>query len=572
MRHHVLAGLLSIATILGGCGPVAAPFAGPGAEGPRTVALKRLTAAIFHSPPVVIAPGLGVTAGPGQDALYRLINAGFANRDDQEILRPQLAEQVPSIENGLWKLSPDGRMETTWSIKPNATWHDETAFTAEDILFAAQLQQDRELAVFLRPAVYNLIERIDAPDPRTVTIHWKSPFIYADQMFTFTRSMQNMPLAKHLLESDYRTNKDGFLDLPYWNEMFVGTGPFKVREFVRDSHVLLDAFDGYVLGRPKIDTIEVKFIPDTSTGLANVLAGAVDLTMGRGLAMDQGISVRDQGWKGSLATMAVNWYFIRPQFLNPNPPVIANVQFRRALLHAIDRQEMVDTIQYGQSQVTYSYVGPRAPFYREIEPSIGKYEYDPRKAADLVQSLGYSRGADGGLRDSAGQKLSVEIRTTPAENQSHRKVNLSVGDYWQRIGVGVDPLFYTTGPAFDAEWRATFPAFELRDGPNQLTRIGDELHSRNAATPERRFLGGNAGRHIDPTYDGLIDRMQVTVPMAERVRVIAEIMRHETENVALMPLIYSAEPILIGARIKNVNAGSEDNTGVAWNAHLWDLD
>src|SRR5206468_290687 len=129
----------------------------------------------------------------------------------------------------------------------------------------------------------------------------------------------------------------------YWNLEFVGTGPFKLRSWVFGSHMVLAANDQFVLGRPRLDEIEVKFLWDTNVIVSNVLSGAVELTIGEGLTVEQAIMARDQWHDGRveipLETMTGLW----PQFINPDPPVVADVRFRRALLHALDRQQIVDT-------------------------------------------------------------------------------------------------------------------------------------------------------------------------------------------------------------------------------------
>lgn len=69
-----------------------------------------------------------------------------------------------------------------------------------------------------------------------------------------------MPLPRHVLEDAYGQNKVAFQGLPYWNQEFVGTGPFKVRDFVPGSQVSMVANHEYVFGRPKLDEIEVRFM------------------------------------------------------------------------------------------------------------------------------------------------------------------------------------------------------------------------------------------------------------------------------------------------------------------------
>src|SRR5207248_5901099 len=97
-------------------GTAAAPAA-PASSGPR-----RITAAILADPPLVI--NAFTKPLPGTEAVEVLVNSGLTIVDGHGLLAPQLAEQVPSIENGLWTILPDGRMETTWQLRAGAQWHD----------------------------------------------------------------------------------------------------------------------------------------------------------------------------------------------------------------------------------------------------------------------------------------------------------------------------------------------------------------------------------------------------------------------------------------------------------------
>jgi len=102
---------------------------------------------------------------PGMMEFEALVNAGLSTKGLNQALEPQLAEAVPSIENGLWKLLPDGRMETTWKIRPNARWQDGAPFTADDVVFTARMLQDKDLEFIVEPRVAD-IETIEAPDPK----------------------------------------------------------------------------------------------------------------------------------------------------------------------------------------------------------------------------------------------------------------------------------------------------------------------------------------------------------------------------------------------------------------------
>src|SRR5439155_10623885 len=192
----------------------------------------------------------------------------------------------------------DGGMETTWRLLEGVRWHDGTPMTAEDLLFTTRVGQDRDLAQF-RHSGFELVDTVEATDARTVTVRWKRPYIDADTMFTRSRggAAFALPLPKHVLEKSLTENKASFTDLAFWSSEFVGSGPFKVQNWARGSQVTLTANDWYPLGRPKVDEIEVRFIPDKNTLLASILSGDVDVTTEtNAVVVDEAIQFRDR-WR-----------------------------------------------------------------------------------------------------------------------------------------------------------------------------------------------------------------------------------------------------------------------------------
>ncbi len=278
-----------------GCAPSPNPAGGGGQQPqPERTGPKRITAAMMGNPAGVTDNFIGGGSGggvPGQGQFEELIGGALLITKERGLqLVPSAAEAVPSVENGLWRVFPDGRMETTWKIRPGARWHDGTLFTSADIAFTTKLEQDKNLPV-QRKLAYDYVANIDTPDPQTVTVTWNRPFIEADQFFI------TAPLPQHLLEGPYlENNRDAFIALPYWTSDYVGIGPYRVNDWVRDSHVVLQAFDAYLLGRPKIDEIVVKFLPDENAFIAAILAGTVDVTIGKSINFEQAMEIQGQ-WR-----------------------------------------------------------------------------------------------------------------------------------------------------------------------------------------------------------------------------------------------------------------------------------
>jgi peptide/nickel transport system substrate-binding protein len=502
------------------------------------------------------------------DAVEELATAGAVHNTEKGALLPQLAEAVPSIENGLWKVFPDGRMETTLRLKSNAQWQDGKPVTAADLLLGAALDQDAELGV-PRNQLFDYVEGIEASDPSTVVVRWKEPFIEADAMFGFQMAL---PLPSHILGQPYLEDRANFFGPPFWNEGFVGAGPFRIRSWVTDSHVILQANDGYVLGRPKIDEVEVRFITDPNTMTANLMSGVIELSMGRTLLpVEQAQELFNQRPEMRTADSFRSWYPIHTQFINSNPPIVTDLRFRRAMLQSIDRQQLVDTFSAGRSPIAHSFVPPDLAEYKDVENAIVRYQYDPRSAAEAIGSLGYAKGPDGMFADSAGQKLGVSIWTT-TRSEIQPKITLAIADFWKANGVDVETNMVPPQRIADSEYRSQYPAYEMiSGGVSVASRDIRRFHSSSTPLPENRFgIGGNNSRYRNPEMDRLIETYLTTVPRAERMEALRQLVRFHTDQIPSMALFYEVDFTVYNNRLTGVTARGP-TASQAWNAETWDL-
>lgn len=555
---------MAVAVVLMACAQAQAPAGQRGAadEAPRAVAVKRVAAAILGDAPALVQE-LNAFGQRGMDVLEELLLVGLTLEDNRGLLRPQLAEAVPTVENGLWEVQPDGRMRTTWRTKPGVRWHDGAPFTSADLLFAAQVGMDRDVPEF-GDAAFGLVASVEAPDPQTITVVWRQPYIEADRMFG-TRSFAG-PMPRHILDRVYSENKGAFTQQPYWNEEFVGTGSFKLRQFVAGSHVVLEAYDGFVHGRPKIDVLEIRFFADPTAIVASLLGGGVELTLGKTLSVEQALEVRDQWREGRMEHGPSNAISVYPQMLTPNPVVIGSVQFRRALLHAINRQELADTLLFGLSSVAFSFMFPGQAQYREIEARLPRYEYDPRRATQMLDALGHTRAADSFYRDGRGQQLSVEIRSSTTD--INQKAMFAIADAWQRVGVKVDPVVYSRQAGQSNEYLFTFPGFYLQRYTSDVSGLKN-LHSSRTPLPENNFRSGNTARYMNTELDANLDRYFSTIPSQERIQVLGQILFHVADQLPHLGLFFDAEPTVMHSRLTNISARWPSSTQ-AWNAHEWD--
>lgn len=559
---HLAIVSLAMALFAAACAPPQAGSGGPAGAPAASAAPKRVVTAIRG---VVKFVPTSLNAGgggriDGNTEINGLANAGLSTTAAPDShYEPQLAEALPSVDNGLWRVLADGKMETTWKIRQGAAWHDGAPITGADFVFTSILAQDRDMP-WLPDREYRFIDKVEALDGQSVKVTWKSTYIRADQL-TF-----NPLYPKHLLEEPYfQSEKANISSLPFWTTEYVGTGPFKVKEFIQDERITFAAFDKWVFGRPKLDEIEVKFIPDDNALSANLLAGAIHFTLGPGLSIEQGIQLRDRWPEGSMIVSPSGDIKANVQFLNPDPPILANRDFRKALYMAIDRQALVDELIFGLTRPVDSAISQSDPEYKLVESQIVRYPYDPRQSTQMIEALGFRKGGDGMFADSAGKPLVVQIAATV--DDSNAKPQAVVLDMFKRIGITPDLDPITAQKQRDLEYRATFKSLSIQSGQTFHADGFNCLRSAEMRTPEKNYIGCNYSRYNNPQMDGLIDRYFTTIQFNDRMQILGQMVRIATDDLTQMMLYERVVPTLVNNKLSNIMGLGFAQT---FNAHLWD--
>ena len=170
---------------------------------------KRMVLAI-KGEPALLSSDIGLYGGgtvPGTQTVLDLLHTGVGARDPSGKFVPRLATTLPTVENGLWRVLPDGTMETTWKLNPATRWHDGLPYTADDLVFTLEVKKDKDLPFV--DIAFDYIESVTAPDPQTVTVKWSRTYLDADSLFSMQgTSTLGGVLPKHLLEPPYRNDKE----------------------------------------------------------------------------------------------------------------------------------------------------------------------------------------------------------------------------------------------------------------------------------------------------------------------------------------------------------------------------
>ena len=187
----------------------------PPASGPqRTLNLA------LQNEVTVLLPKIPGSSNPSLTT--RFFNANIAIIDGKDAPRAYLVEALPQLNTGDWQVSPDGHMQVTYRLRPNLTWHDGQPLTTDDFLFACRVYTARALGAF-SPTPQNLMESVEATDPRTFVIRWSAP--YADAAALIDGDFE--PLPQHLLERPFAafqqdpSARDTFVQLPFWSLEYV---------------------------------------------------------------------------------------------------------------------------------------------------------------------------------------------------------------------------------------------------------------------------------------------------------------------------------------------------------------
>ena len=534
-------------TTSGGTGPA------PSLTGPKSIAV------INSGVAPVLDNRFVVTSNNAAGIVLGLYAGKLIQSDNPGNRMPRLAEAVPTLENGLWKLNSDGTMETRLRLVPNAKWHDGTPLTTRDFLFNDDVYLEKSL-----PQVINtprtFVDRIEAADDRTLVVYWKSAYILAD---VFSPDM----MPTHILEQSFRENPQNLANHPWLTTEYVGTGPFKLRELVPGAYMDLTAFDQYPLGPPKIDEVRVKFIPDGGTMLSNLVSGSGDLATGTGPNVTQAQELKSQNWDGTISTSLGNTYVhMFGQYIDPFDPVLTDKRFRKGLMYSLNRQELVDTINLGYGSVAEIPWPTNDPDYPDYLARIERYPYDPNRAAAAFQSVGYAKGSDGFLRNTAsGQRLGqVEFRTT-GEQPFQIRMLTAMSAYLKDAGLDVNQVVIPQERTADRLYRVTNPGLEVLQFSYGPSSVIGWMHSSKLPTPENRYTSGNYPRYSNPVWDEMIDRYAVSIQPNERKQVLTNIWVHLTDNLMQAPIIYGVSVQFSSKRliVPEVNP--------IWTAESWDV-
>ncbi|MDF2810535.1 MAG: peptide transporter substrate-binding protein [Microvirga sp.] len=263
--------------------------------------------------------------------------------------------------------------QTEYTFKlAEETWHDGKPFTAKDVKFTINLAKNGETGTVFA-ARLNAISTAETPDDRTVVIKLSRPD--AGLLATLTKLMI---LPEHALSGF--TPKE-LATSTWWASTPVGTGPFKFKQYVADQYVELTADDDYRLGRPKVDRVINRYFKNTAASVAALRAGEIQFTY----VESDDVST----FKGNNAVRVIEGQSFVANYMgfNQQVPLWKDVRIRQAIMYAIDRQSIIDSLYNGAATVANcGYVAKHL-----VPEGLNPYKYDPAKAKALLAEAGWDK-------------------------------------------------------------------------------------------------------------------------------------------------------------------------------------
>ncbi|MBM2809795.1 MAG: 4-phytase [Chloroflexi bacterium] len=566
-------GILLATLALTGCGPGQPRVAGPEAA-PSTVPPT-------DAPPLVIFLGNQPNSlamrpfaakGRGIYVAWRMFNALPVLTDARGQPQPELLSSLPSLNTDSWQVFPDGTMQTTYTLRPNLTWHDGQPLTSDDFVFSWRVYSSPELGLASQPPMPAMADVV-AIDRDRFVIHWKSLYPEADSLSSKSREFPALP--QHVLGPAFDQiatgGRDAFTNHSVWGLQYVGLGPYRLQQWEAGDFIDAVRFDGYVLGAPKIPRIQLRFSSDQNVVLAHMLAGeahvAADSSISQAAADALSLEwARSNG--GTILSSPSNWrsiYFqLRPELANPR--AILDPRVRKAVAHSVDREAIAVAIYGGHAITTDTPIWTGSAWGDVVDSSIPAYRLDPRATESLMNQAGFSKASDGFYRGSEG-RLSPELATS--ESPDAVRELLAMANELQAAGLDIQQRVVPVALAQDAQLKATFPTMLVAG-----TDIGEAalnyLASTQIPTAGNFWQGLNRGGWSSPDYDRLLTSFNNTLDRATRVSLARQMMRVYGEDVPVISLLFPAGLVAHVAKLQGpANTAGESN--LAWNVHQWEF-
>lgn len=530
-RLSVVAGLLALAVSALACGEERTPRAN-GTNGDAGEPTEGGTAVICsQAAPATLNPF--VTPDQGARDLAALLFAPLVlyDREAEGGVRPHLARS--------WSWSDDGR-ELTLNLRQDVAWHDGEPLTGADVAWTVDRAADPAY-VYGGAGDLASVTEARAPNDSTVVLRFRG------RPAAGLEPLVGLPvLPRHLLGD---VDPDGFREAEFHRQP-VGSGPFRLEERRADGTLVFRRVEEFPdeLGRPYLDRIVFRAIPEPSTLVAELETGGVDVCVGAAsLAANTARSRR-------IRTVRVGPEGVQAIVLNTARPPLDDVRVRRAISVAIDRRSVAAVVS-PLAEPAGAALPPESPMH---EPSLTVPEARPELAASLLEEAGFTLPSGAGIRRGAdGRELRLQVMAPPQLEPALTAVQAQLA----RVGIRLDLQFM--------EFAALIPAImnpETRPEAMALGFYDDRLLAPDYYDTFHSSGARNIASYASPEMDRILERLRENEAETERLALYRELQERLAEDVPAVFTVYVPRTLVSGERIRDVKPapGGPFGGAAAW--------
>lgn len=427
-----------------------------------------------------------------------------------------------------WTTSRDGRV-WTFKLRPGVTFHDGTPLDAAAVKFTLDRIVELKNAGFGQIAEY---ESSDVVDPSTVRVTTKKP--YAPFLSGLAHGFTSVVSPTAVKKAGQQFGMSP-----------VGSGPFSLKEWVRQDHLTLARNTGYTwapagvpasAGGKPVPIVLVRFIPEDATRVGALERDEVDVVEN---VPAQEVARLSQGGKYRIVRTpqtGAPWHIN----LNVKKAPTDDVKVRQAIVHAVDQKAIVDTLFFGIGKPAY---GPITRQTFGYDPAVETmYKHDPARAKQLLEEAGWKAASDGS-REKDGKKLRVVFQVIAAGG--YDGVATMVQTQLQSVGIQVELRLLERARMFADANKGEHNLglkFWLTADPEFL-----RLHFRSS-----NIGNWNWSHYSEPSMDAMLDEGAATLDTAKRAKIYGDIQKRIMREALLVPLFDAEYVSALASRVRGV--------------------
>jgi peptide/nickel transport system substrate-binding protein len=572
--------LILTSFVLAACGPSAAPTQNTASTEPETEPTgvvvpdvdtnKSITIVIAEDPPSFNP----IVADTGFDALVmELVMLGMTDVDPDGNIFPELAAELPSSDNGGVIVDEDaGTMSVTWKMREDINWQDGTPVTADDVLFTWNAISDPTNGSWIPGSDY--IDSVEQVDKYSFTVNYNT--IYPGYLTQFGGE-QIAIWPAHYCDAD-----QGFVAWVCGREP-LSDGPFILNEWVEGDHMTFAKNENYYqAGKPEIEQVIVRIVPDDAVRKTMMMNGDADIDMW--INVNTINELKDNATAKVSLSPTDRWvmrlYMNEAAKGTTDPkatphPILSDVRVRQAIRIAVDVDTINNEIFYGLAHPTWTEFF-RPPYVCDV----ARPKYDPEAAKALLEEAGWTDSDGDGIREcngcgtaDPGYKMEMDFLTYAEYGEPLELTQQLIAEMLGEIGIQMNIAVVEGSVMWDLaenggiEQSGNFDIDLWDDGYAGVdpTDYIWEAYSQEAMTPGS---GWNFFRWDNPVVDALIDETY-TLDEATRKETFCAIGDFINEEVPIIHLFTVPNAEAYSARIEGVRSSVNDL--VTWNIAEWKI-